>query len=82
MKQRFGENPGIVSDSVFVDDAPKYEDGEPLEETTLEEVRWVVWAVLFANGADTVSRFTDGPARMTAVVAVACQEFRLIATEG
>ena len=37
--KRFAEDPLIVSDFVYLDDAPKGEDGRPREEGTLEMVR-------------------------------------------
>ena len=40
--QRFVEEPLIVSDLVYPDDAPKNEDGRPREEGTLEMVRRAV----------------------------------------
>ena len=40
--QRFVEDPLIVSDLVYVDDAPKDEDGRPRKEGTLEMVRRAV----------------------------------------
>ena len=41
--QRFAEDPLIVSDLVYLDDAPKGEDGRPRKERTLEMVRRAVW---------------------------------------
>ena len=40
--QRFAEDPLIVSDSVYLDDAPKDEDGRPRKEGTLEMDRRAV----------------------------------------
>ena len=40
--QRFAEDPLIVSDLVYLDDAPKGEDGRPRKEGTLEMVRRAV----------------------------------------
>lgn len=60
---------------VFLYDARKGEDGEPLEETPLEKVGRAAWGMLYADDAGTVSRCTDGIARMMAVLVVACQEF-------
>ena len=37
--QRFAEDPLIVSDMVYLDDAPKDEDDRPLEKGALEMVR-------------------------------------------
>ena len=37
--QRFVEEPLIISDLVYLYDAPKSEDGRPREERTLEMVR-------------------------------------------
>ena len=41
--KRFAEDPLIVSDFVYLDDAPKGEDGRRREEGTLEMVRRAVW---------------------------------------
>ena len=49
--QRFAEDPLIVSDLVYLDDAPKGEDGRPRKEGTLEMVRRTVWGVLYADDA-------------------------------
>ena len=40
--QRFAEDPLIVSDLVYLDDAPKGEDGRPRKEGTLEMARRAV----------------------------------------
>ena len=37
--QRFAEDPLIVSGLVYLDDAPKGEDGRPRQEGTLEMIR-------------------------------------------
>ena len=49
--QRFAKDPLIVSDLVYLDDAPKGEDGRPRKEGTLEMVRRAVWGVLYADDA-------------------------------
>ena len=53
--QRFAEDTLIVSDLVYLDDAPKGEDGRPREERTLEMVRRAVWGMLYADDAGVVS---------------------------
>ena len=50
--QRFAEDPLIVSDLVYLDDAPKGEHERPREEGTLEMVRRVVWGMLYADDRD------------------------------
>ena len=49
--QRFAEDPLIVLDLVYLDDAPKGEDGRPRNEGTLEMVRRAVWGMLNADDA-------------------------------
>ena len=49
--QRVAEDPPIVSDLVYLDDASKGEDGRPREEETLEMVRRAVWGMLCADDA-------------------------------
>ena len=51
VRQRFAEDPLIVSDLVYLDDAPKDEDGMPREEGTLEMVPRAVWGVLYPDDA-------------------------------
>ena len=46
--QRFAEDPLIVSDLVYLDDAPKGEDGRPRKEGTLDGRR-AVWGMLYAT---------------------------------
>ena len=41
--QRFAEDPLIVSDLVYLDDAPKGEDGRLRKERTLEMIRRAMW---------------------------------------
>ena len=53
--QRFAEDPLIVSDLVYLDDAPKGEDGRPREEGTLEMVWQALWGMLYADDAGVVS---------------------------
>ena len=79
--QRFAVDPLIVSDLVYLDDAPKHEDGRSREEETLERVRRVVWGILYADDAGVVSA---SPRRLTKIVdfiIVACQEFGLAVSE-
>ena len=70
--QRFAEDPLIVSDLVYLDDAPKGEDGGPREEGTLKMVRRAVWGVLYADDARVVSTSPRGHTRMMDVIVVAC----------
>ena len=79
--QRFAEDPLIVSDLVYLDDAPMGEDGRPREERTLERVRRAVWGMLYADDAGVVSTSPRGLARMMDVIVVACQEFGLTVSE-
>ena len=62
--QRFAEDPLIVSDLVYLDDAPKGEDGRPRKEGTLETVRRAVWGMLYADDAGVVSTPPRGLTRM------------------
>ena len=80
--QRFAEDPLVVSDLVYLDDAPKCEDGRPREEGTLEMVRRVVWRMLYADDAGVISTSCRGLTRMMDVIVVACQEFGLTVSEG
>ena len=77
--QRFVENPLIVSDLVYFDDAPKGEDGRPRKEGTLEIVRRAVWGMLYTDDAAVVS--TSPLTRMMGVIVVACQEYGLTVSE-
>ena len=79
--QRFAEDPLIVLDLVYLYDAQKSEDGKPKEEVTLEMIRLAVWGMLYAHDAGVVSTSLRGLTRMTDVIAVACQEFRLKVSE-
>ena len=75
--QRFAEDPLIVSDLVYLDDAPKGEDNRPREEGTLKFVRRVVWGMLFADDPGVVATSPRELIRMMDVIVVACQEFGL-----
>ena len=79
--QRFAEDPLIVSDLVYLDDAPKGEDGRLRKEGTLEMVRRAVWGMLYADDAGVVSTSPRGLTRMMGVIVVACQEFGLTVSE-
>ena len=79
--QRFAEDPLIVSALVYLDDAPKGEDGKPREEGALEMVRRAVWGMLYADDAEVVSTSPRGLTRMMDVIVAACQEFGLIVSE-
>ena len=79
--QRFTEDPLIVSDLVYLDDAPKGEDGRPRKEGTLEMVRQAVWGMLYAGDAGVVSTSPRGLTRMMGVIVIACQEFGLTVSE-
>ena len=79
--QRFAEDPLIVSDLVYLDGAPKGEDGRSREEETLEMVRRAVWGMLYADNAGVVSTSPRGHTRMMDVTVVACQEFGLTVSE-
>ena len=79
--QRFAEDPLIVSDLVYLDDAPKGEDGRPRKEGTLEMVRRAVWGMLYADDAGVVSTSPRGLTRMMGVIVVTCQEFGLTVSE-
>ena len=78
---RLAEDPLIVSHLVYLNDAPKGEDGRPREEGTLEMVRRGVWGVLYADGAGVVSKLPHGLTRMMDVIVIACQEFGLTMSE-
>ena len=75
--QKFAEDPLIVSDLVYLDDAPKGEDGRLRKEGTLEIVQRAVWRMLYADDAGVVSTSPRGLTRMMDVIVVACQEFAL-----
>ena len=75
--QRFAEDPLIVSDLVYLVDAPKGEDGRPRKEGTLEMVRRTVWGMLYADDAGVVSTSPRGLTKMMSVIGVTCQEFGL-----
>ena len=79
--QRFVEDPLIVSDLVYLDDAPKGEDGRPKKEGTLEMVRRAVWGMLYADDAGMVPTSPRGLTRMMGVIVVACQELGLTVSE-
>ena len=75
--QEFAEDPLIVLDLVYLDDAPKGEDGRPRKEGTLEIVRRAVWGMLYADDTGVVSTSPRGLTRIMGVIVVACQEFGL-----
>ena len=75
--QRFAEDQLIVSDMVYLDDAPKDEDDRPWEKGALEMVGRAVWGMLYADDAGVVSTSTRGLTRMIDVIIVAYQEFGL-----
>ena len=79
--QRFEEDPLIVSDLAYLDDALKGEDGRPREDGTLERVRRAVWGMLYADDAGLVLASPRGLTRMMSVMVVACQEFGLKVSE-
>ena len=79
--QRFAEDPLIVPDLVYLDDAPKGMDGRPREEGTLEMVRRVVGGMMYADDAGAVLTSPRGLTRMMDVIVVAYQEFVLIVSE-
>ena len=79
--QRFVEDLLIVSDLVYLDDAPKGEDGRPRKEETLEMVQRAVWRMLYADDAGVVSTSPRGLTKMMGVIVVACQEFGLTVSE-
>ena len=79
--QRFAEDPLIVSDLVYLDDAPKGEDGRPRKEGTLEMARRAVWGMLYADDAGVATTSPRGLTRMMGVIVVTCQEFGLTVSE-
>ena len=62
--QRFAVGPLIVSDLVYLDDAPKGEDCRPREKGTLEMVWRAVWGMTYANDARVVTTSPRGLTRM------------------
>ena len=82
LQKKFAKGPLIVSDLVYLDDAPKGEDGRPREEGTLEMVQRAVWGMLYADDMGVVSTSPRGQlTRMMGVIVVACQEFGLTVSE-
>ena len=79
--QWFAEDSLIVPDLVYLDDAPKGEDGRPGEEGTLEMVWRAMCGMLYADDAGVVSTSPRGLTRMMDVIVVACQEFGLTVSE-
>ena len=78
--QRFAEDPLIVSDLVYLDDAPKGKEGRPGEEESLKIVWRAVCGMLYVDDAGVVSTSPGGLARMMGVIVVVYQELGL--TEG
>ena len=68
-------DPMIVSEFVYLHDAPKSKVGRPREEGTLEMIRRVVWMMLYADGTGVVSTSSRGLARMMDGIVVTCQGF-------
>ena len=79
--QRFAEDPLIVSDLVYLDSAPKGEDGRPREEGTTEMVRRALRGMLYADDAGLVSTSPRRLTRMMDIIDVACKEFGLTVSE-
>ena len=79
--QRFAEDPLIVSDLVYLDHAPKGEDGRSREEGTLEKVGRALWGMLYADDAGVVSTSPRRHTRTMDITVVACQEFGLTVSE-
>ena len=79
--KRFAEDPLIVPDLVYLDDAPKGEDGRPGEEWKLGMNRGAVWEMLYADDEGVVSTSLRGLTRMMGVIVVACQELGLTVSE-
>ena len=75
--QGFAEDPLIVSDMVYLDDAPKDEDDRPWEKVALKMVRRAVWGMLYADDAGVVSISPRELTRMIDVTVVAYQDFGL-----
>ena len=65
--QQFAADPVIASDLVYLDDAPKSEDGRPREEGKLKKVRRAVWRMLYADNTGVVS---TSPRRLTKMIYV------------
>ena len=66
--KRFAEDPAIVSDLVYLDDAPNGEDRKPREKGTLEVYRRAVWGMLYADDAGVVSTSPRGLTRMMDII--------------
>ena len=79
--QRFAEDPLIVSDLVYLDDATKSKDDRPRDEEALEMIRRAVWGMLFADYAGVVLTSPRGLTRMMNIIVVACREFGLTVSE-
>ena len=79
--KRFAEDPLIVSDLVYLDDAPKGENRQPRKGGTVEMNRQAVWGMLYAEDAGVVSASPRGLTRMMDVIVVECQEFGLAVSE-
>ena len=75
--QKFAEDLLIVSDTVYLDDAPKDEDDRPWVKGALEMVRRAVWGTLYADDAGVVSVSPRGLTRMIDVIVVAYHKMRL-----
>ena len=75
--QRFADDQLIVSDMVYLDDAPKDEGDRPWEKGALEMVGRAVWGMLYADDSEAVSTSTRGLTRMIDVIIIAYQEFGL-----
>ena len=71
----------IVSGLVYLDDALKAGDSRPREEGTLEIVWRAVWGLLYTGDAGMVLTSPCSLMRMMDVIVVACQEFKLTASE-
>ena len=74
-------DPLIVLDLVYLDGAPKGEDGRPREERTLKMARRAVRGMLYSDDAGVVSTSPRGLTRVMGVIVVACQEFGLTLSE-
>ena len=79
--KRFAEDPLIISDLVFLDDAAKGEDCRHREEGTLEMNRRTVWGMLYADAAGVVSTSPRGLTSMMDSIVVAYQESGLTVSE-
>ena len=66
---------------MYLDDAPKGEDGRPREEGTSEMARRAVWGMLYAEYAGLVSTSPPGFTGMMDVIVVACQKYGLTVSE-